>query len=504
VARYGSFKYDSGTKYGTAITTSNLLWTFIVDWDGDGYYSGVNEAAYMVDLKVERGRDSLLSGKGFDRYDPGEAVGVFGNDDGRYDPYNTSSPLYPNVSPGKSARVLVKDGNTGTNYGVMRGTIADIQPFCRGRRQFARIVVRDGLRWLADRVSSVGLQSSQRVDQNIQDVLTAADWPTTEWPISFSNSLDTLTYYWAFKKKALQAINALEDCDVGVFFHDRDGNAVFRGRDYTHTRTKTVTQSEILADIVVPQPWEIIRNSVDVGVYPKALDTAVDLATGLYRKPDSDVPYIAAGATFVFDALFKQIKTVSKTSAPTAALNSACGSGATFSFSVNAQADGLGADLSASCELTNGEVGDGVEISIANNSGTNGYLGFCRVNGDAVYALDTSIQKASDSTSIAAYGPRSLAIDSYWRETSGTAQAIAAWLLAAYKDPTLHPTIQFEARPDYQFYVDLYDRVVLSVARKGISSVNFRVGKISHEWLTENGQAVRTQVKLEPYVTVFS
>src|SRR3990167_9369781 len=137
--RYGTFLYGpagTGALYGATPTEDFNLWTFQVDWLGDLSYAPPsntfnNEALRMKSLTTVRGRQHFLSKDGFDRYEPGEAVGIFDNSDGRYDPYNTSSPLYPYVEPGRLVRILVKDGTSGTNYGVMRGVVKDIQPLLR-------------------------------------------------------------------------------------------------------------------------------------------------------------------------------------------------------------------------------------------------------------------------------------------------------------------------------------------------------------------------------------
>ena len=45
IAKYGSFKYGSGP------TIDNLLWGIIVDWDGDGYFTGENEASHVISFR---------------------------------------------------------------------------------------------------------------------------------------------------------------------------------------------------------------------------------------------------------------------------------------------------------------------------------------------------------------------------------------------------------------------------------------------------------------------
>lgn len=504
MAKYSTFKFGDGTKYGTLTKASaaNLLWTFIVAWTDE--YTGFNEASRMVDLTVHRGRNYLLSaaGSGFEYIGIGEAVGIFDNSDGRYDPWNTSSPLYPNVRAGKFARIAVLDNETDTNYGIMRGIVDDIQPMRYGDREVVRIVIKDGMQWLQDRLVHIGLKEGQDRDACISDILTAAEWPTAEWPLDLSDSLDDLVWWWAWKEWAIDAIRELTDAEIGIFFHDRDGKAVFRGRDYTHNRTKAVDQAELLVDMVVPQPWEVVRNSIDIYAVPKLLDEDIEIGTGLFRFQDTVA--IDIGETVTLDCVFNNIILAPGTgSAPRGTLKAACGRGTVTTFTVDEEADGTGADLTDDCTLTEGEVGNGVQVSITNNSASNGYLIFLRVNGDAVYPTDISTQRANDTISQSKYGIRSLVINSYWQESNDLAKAIAAYLLAELKYPMPNPTIKVENRADIQFYLDLYDRIELTIAKKGIDS-NFRVGSIEHRWLTENGQSIETTFQLEPYFTVFS
>ena len=98
MAKFGTFKYAEDV-YGDG-RQADIQFGFIVKWDGS--YYGDNEANRMVSLNVRRGRPAMLApgGRGFQPFQPGQAFAVFDNEDGRYDPFNASSPLYPHVTPG--------------------------------------------------------------------------------------------------------------------------------------------------------------------------------------------------------------------------------------------------------------------------------------------------------------------------------------------------------------------------------------------------------------------
>lgn len=111
MARYGTFKYSTET-YGKTTTgvPNNILYALHVDWDGDGSYDGdYNEAFRVLGWSVDRGRDSVFnpSGDGFTPYSVGTLRLTLDNKDGRYDSWNTASPLYGNLIPGKRVQFRV-------------------------------------------------------------------------------------------------------------------------------------------------------------------------------------------------------------------------------------------------------------------------------------------------------------------------------------------------------------------------------------------------------------
>lgn len=488
MAKYGAFKYGAET-YGEYTPTTDLAWTFQVAWDSS--FSGVpgtfnNEAIRLVDLSVRRGRRNLLGRSGLEPFTIGTARATLDNADGRYDPWNTSSPLYPYVKPGKFVRIAVKDLDTGTNYGIMRGIVDDIVLLKRGQRDLAVISVVDGLAWLQNQTVNIGLHQSIDKDSIIYQILDHSGWPMlTEWPRDITEDATELTYWWAWNQNALDALHEFNQAEGATAFHNRDGEFSWRPRDYAHERSISLDQTEILADIARPNPWENVRNVVRVTSQPKVLNDCNEILWQLQT-----VPGIAIGATFNIEPVFKYAEW------------QPCGAAIAFDWSVNAQADGGGADLSGDCTFTyETDIGEGAILSITNNSASYGYITLMKATGDAIYPPSIDIHETADTDSQADYGPRTLEIKSRWVETIDHAKVMADWLLAELKDPTDAPIIQLEDRPTEQFTPDLHDRVVLDIDHLGIRNA-FRVGQIEHNWMSENGNAVRTVFRLEPYIQI--
>ena len=437
----------------------------------------------MTSLRVKRGRDALAGKDGIIPYAIGEAVGIFDNSDGRYDPYNASSPLYGNITPGKFVRIVVRDEANTTTYGVMRGIVADIQPIRTAGKEEVRISVVDGLQWLRDNVANQGLNTSLIKSNPPRRISIGADWPWTEWANYTQADARAQAYWWGWNQNALGAIHEWNSGEWAVLFHSKDGEFVWYPNNYGHRLTLALTEADLLDEIGRPQPWDVVRNVIRMNVSTKVLDSINAIIWAL-----QDIPSIADGAEFFIEAIFKYEEW------------RPCGSSITFNHTVNAQADGGGADLTADCPLTfNAQIGEGAQITITNNSGSTGYVTLLTATGDAIYASDINVVESSDSTSQAAYGKHALHIKSRWVEDTDYAIALADWLLANLKDPAQYPIIQMEDQPTKQFYLDLYDRVELTVDELTIDA-NYRVGSIEHQTIGEGCQGVRTVMRLEPYM----
>lgn len=492
--RYSLFKYGNaaqgGGLYGAAPSTTALMYSFLVAWDGT--YSGDNEATRMVDFQLTRGRDTLVTESGFEHYKPGQVTAVFDNDDGRYDAWDTSGPLYPNVTPGKFVRCLVMNGSAGTNYALMRGIITDIQPFNKGQRRFVRIVVKDGLEWLAGQVVNVEKNEDFTFGANVKEILDACAIDTAEWPYSTNNVGNTIPFTWFSEKTALRAINELEGSELGTFRQRRDGTFFWSSRTTGVITTTTVTQEEVLRDIVIQQPWEAVINNARMTLNPL---TSHNITATIWEL--EDVPRtLTAGEEFTMEVSFRH----PTLNIPVAADNVevfAQGGGSLYDFDDNPA--GGGAFLAATVTLENaGETGT---LFFRNDSGGTGYLLLLSVVGDAIYAQYQSVLSADDTASQALYGKKTMTIKTEWMQRADICQDRVDDIVAALASPIPMPVISIENRATLQFNYDLFEHGIrLQLAAWGLDET-YRIGKIEHRWLNENGQAIRTVYKLEPVLT---
>ena len=465
----------------------SLTWSFTVNWSGDGS-TMVEEVSRVIGMHSKRGRDAYLrvdgdgNGIGYEHAQRGTGSVVLLNTDGRFDPYNTSSPLYPYILPGRLAKITVTDNSTSTTYPVIAGRISVPRP-TSGDLSTCTIEIVDGTDVLEKQDANVDTQTGIRIDTAIGQILTAISWPAG-WGSSLEVATDTLPYWWA-DSKAAQEIADLADADLGWFFVAADGKATFFDRYHVGAPLTTITQDLIGKEIQLPQPWDVIRNRVAVVAHPLLLGTT---GNELWRM--SETPAIGAGETKIY------LVNYTYNSNPAAAYP-AIVPVATTDFTVNTAANGSGTDLTASCTSSLTSLGTQGILTITNGSSSPGFIPLAKIRGTPVYSPSSVTSQKDNAASQSLYQVHLLTIDSRWQENAYRAEDQANWLKTFLGNPLAFPQITVESRPGVQFAPDLFSLQPLTISQLGISG-NFYVSSIEHQWLTNNGQAVMTKFGLEP------
>ncbi|RJP53630.1 MAG: hypothetical protein C4583_04390 [Anaerolineaceae bacterium] len=478
-ARYGTVKYGS-TTYG-ASPPSDLAWGLDIDWDNDGKWSGDNDAWKLSALSIERGRKFWVkaSGNGFETQEIGRLDGLWENNDGRYDPYNTLSPLYPNIEPGRLFRLRVRTP-AGNIYHVMTGMISDIRPDS-SRAKRARVTGEDGIRFLRQNVS-IAVQEGYRTDEAITDMLASIGWPAT-WGSDLDIGVDVRPYWWVDGRSAYSEIFDLVNSELGQFYLAADGKATFRNRNAAESSAAALDGTNFRAGIEVARPWEIVRNAVRVWVRPRVLVSAVEI----WRY--QEFPALAAGATLEIWADF----TYNNNSVPAKTVTTPA---ATTDYTANSQSDGLGTDLTADISITMTTFGKSAKLEIKNNGAGTAYLTLMKLRGDVIDSPNATYQEKSSGTSI----NQTFTLDLPWIQSTTVAVAFVDFLLL-YLSGRAFVRVKLVNQPDVQFGMDLNSLVDVSVADLGIAGT-YRIAWIKHRWLNRTGYLVETEWLLEPHLSL--
>ena len=483
--RYGQDVFGGGL-YGPDPATSNLLWSLEVDWDADDVFSGANESSRMVGLETYRGRDFYLAvdvdgrANGFQPYSVGRADITLDNHDGRYDPFCSTSPLYPNVAPGRKVRLRVKNGSTGDRYDVFAGTIEDIRPFSGGERR-TRLICKDGWRALQNNEVTVAIKAGSTADDIIDAILDDAGWPDV-WGRDVGNGVDVYPYWWADDQAATTALREVADAELGRFWITADGKATYRSRHAVDTAVLSLSSSDVLKEIATPMPWETVRDVAHIRVYPRVEISSTDLWTL------RDIPLVPAGGSLTIWADL----TNDGRAVPATAITDPDSS--SDLFRVNAQQNGLGADLTTDYSVAVTPYGTSAKCVIT-SAGAAGYITLLRLAGTAIDAPDAQTMKRDRSSGAG----RVFTLDLRWQQDTTIGQAFADYLSDLLHPVRVFPVVQMRGLPGKQFTADVGDRIALTIPTLGISVAAYRVGLVEHRWMNENGQDVLTRIRTEPY-----
>src|SRR5215831_4828654 len=193
-------------------------YTLEVDWTNSGVW--VNETAYLRGATVSRGRSQVN-----DAFGAGQCTLRLRNLEGRFSPFWTGSPNYPNVIGGRPLRLTASF--RGTSYRLFTGFTGDFDQTTAAPAAETSITAFDAFNRFRMASAFAAPQTGPRTDQVISAILAAAGW-------TGSTMLDigqTLPVYAQVASNVLQALQhaALQDC-AGLLFMGRDGSVVFQGR----------------------------------------------------------------------------------------------------------------------------------------------------------------------------------------------------------------------------------------------------------------------------------
>lgn len=469
MARYNQFKFNQA-KYGIT-NPSTLLWGLLIDWDDDGQFTGENEAGRMKHMSITRGRNYFISpnGDGFEPLMPGQMRITLNNRDGRYNPYNESGPLYPYIDSGKFIKLIVRVG--ATIYNLFSGVIQEITP----DNNRVEILAEDGLRWLQDQEVETQIYQNITADAAIGNILTAAKWPAL-WGSSMETGADVLDYWWAYGRNGWEEVRAVSESEFGRAWVDAAGQMRFANRFSSRASVLSVTQSQMLKGVRIPQPWEVRRNIVQVTSNPLTALATADIwrAAGEYTVDAGN----SIDVTVEFD--YPSIGIIQPV--------------ATTDYTAFSLTGGAGTDLTADITVSVIASAQSATLTISNSGASLAYLNLLKVRGNP---LQASTVKSKSSGAGSSTRPRTLNLNLEWQQDINNPAAFSAQTLAFLETIRELPQIQIEGRPDIQFVPDLFDPVIIDIQALNIGDT-FQVGYIEHEWLSENGQAVRTTWKLEP------
>jgi hypothetical protein len=340
------------------------------------------------------------------------------------------SPNNANCRSGFGFGIAVRQVFTfgSTDYVRWTGKLRVILPDA-GRYGHRRVhcVARD---WIADAAEfdlrSIAPQINQTEAQLLTTIIGAMDAQPTD--TSIDTGLDTFPYALDNLEGGAKALSVIADVVIsaqGLFFVAADGTATYQNRS---TRALQVSQHEFTET-------ELDRDGLDA---PSSLDTVYSLARVTYHPKTisativlfahTGTPSIDPGETIevwgtYYDPNRPEVK-IGGISFETFTSGT--------DFVANSASDGSGSNLTANITPATAEgFASSVKFTLTNGGATKAYLTTLQIRGVGVYDLTPATAEAS---SVESYGTRPIDIDLPYQDDRATAQNIADYIQANYRD----------------------------------------------------------------------
>ena len=215
--------------------------------------------AYVQSVAITRGRDDVLS-----QVQTGTARVTLINEDGRFSPGYTLSPLYGNVATMRAVRI--RGAFAAVTYDLYYGYIQSITPVPTPSVRTCTLDLADGFAWL-DLAVTTPTYSLVTTGTSIGVALDSASWPAGLRDLATGQSTITPSYTDQSVLSQIQGIGI--DNEAGLVYMSGAGEVVFQDR---HTRLKTpytvsqgtFTDTDALVDVAAERPVRDIANEVKV------------------------------------------------------------------------------------------------------------------------------------------------------------------------------------------------------------------------------------------------
>jgi len=459
--------------------------TFPVTWaDGNPIDSG---RIRSISCGFGRDRASQLTG----RSKAGVLKATLDNRSGDYSSFNTSSPLYGYILPGRPVR-LTATSDAQTRVVIWQGYLSQITPVAHtGGDSTAMLEAHGPLKEVNLDQIAVPMVENQRTDQVIDDILDAAGWGTGSDYRSLDEGKTTISRYWADRTYTVPALQDIESAEGGFIREGKAGKIIFDNRHHRLSGAALISQATfsdasganlpytgIVQDAFLPHIFNIFEADV------QGYTTASVAVLWTLSETGTNSPPISPGVTRTFFSRYPTESSENNARGVDAWTTTA----ATTDVLGNSAADGSGDNVTGDLGISVTKSSETMEIALTNNGSVTAYITKLQARGTAITADDPATIRQEDATSQTAFGKRTWPSRSKFIPDTTEALKWARFNLGIYKDPT--PTLKLsyianrdQTSLDEMITRNISDRITVVAnnnANLGLSE-GFFVEAISHK-----------------------
>jgi len=474
-----------------------------VDWDNSGSFGGLTfpitfpgtwadggiPSSRIRGISCSFGRDraSQLTGKS----KAGTLRATLDNRSGDYNAFNTSSPLYGNILPGRPVRLLGTSA-TQSDQAIWQGYLTRITPqVFLGGDQTAILEATGPLGQINLDQIEVAMVTSQRTDQVVDDILDAAGWGSGSSFRTLDTGKTTISRYWKSATYTVPALQEVESTEGGFIRESKSGQIVFDNRHHRLSGAALTSQAtfsdasdaaRVYSGLTMDDPLPHIFNQFSTEVQNYTTASVAVLWT--LSESGASSPSISPGVARTYIARYPTSASVNNARGVNAWTTTA----ATTDMLANSAADGSGDNLTSSVAIGVSKSSETMEITLTNNGTVTAYITKLQARGTAITADDPASIKQEDATSQTAFGKRIWPSKTKFIPDTDEALDWANFNLAVYKDPTAVLQLSYFANRDTNALNemldrDISDRVTVVAANTADLSINrdFFIEGIRHQ-----------------------
>ena len=225
-----SIDFANGPAFGVPLLLDDPSTPLGVGILADAPADVVDVSNIALRVNIRRGRNRILN-----NFEAGTATVVLEDDNGDWNPQNTSSPYYGKLLPLRKIRIWADyDAGSGLQrYYLYSGYITSYDnSFRLGIDEISSVTLQcvDAFRLFQNvNITTVaGTSAGQTTGARIDNLLDVASYPSSQRIVDTGDS--TVQADPATARTLLAACQTIEQTELGGFFIDTEGNAVFLSR----------------------------------------------------------------------------------------------------------------------------------------------------------------------------------------------------------------------------------------------------------------------------------
>ena len=416
-------------------------YTLYVDFDNDGTFisTGENITNRLLSVGCRRGRDfaSQIQGRSI----AGILNAELNNESKDYSSFNSSSPLFGSLLPGR----LVQLQENGTP--LWTGYLKNIHPVPSVKAlNVAQFEAQGPLGYLNQREVSLPVLSNILTGTIVGSVLDGVNWGSAKRTLDVGQT--TISKFWLDKTKIVDGLRELEDTEAGFIVETKDGKVAYEDRHHRLNSPHDVAQviiSDVAGTILIAGIEQIDSIEQIANIFEANISLFTEgSSTVLWTMPESGTasPLVSrGGGTRIFWARYPGPDAASDAIAVNAWTTPASGT----DFVANSSTGGTGTNLTSDLSVAVIKYGNEMKITLTNSGTTDAYLTTLQARGNPLTQADPVKVSRNDDTSGTLYGTRTFSNPAKWIPDTDEADSWCDYNLSIYKNLLPVLAVQFDA-----------------------------------------------------------